>query len=58
MFGGVRPGCNEIRAALLADKGYAVLALAYFGGEGQPKVLDEVDVLEMEYFEVKFKMFV
>ena len=58
MFGGVRPGCNEIRAVLLADKGYAVLALAYFGGEGQPAMLDEVESLEIEYFEVIYVIIV
>ncbi|XP_072032153.1 bile acid-CoA:amino acid N-acyltransferase-like [Amphiura filiformis] len=51
MFGGVRPGCNEIRAAPLATKGYVAFALAYFGGEGQPPKLEDTKCLEMEYFE-------
>ena len=54
MFGGVLPGCNEIRAALLASKGYAVLSLEYFWAEGESKLI-AVDSLELEYFEVKLK---
>lgn len=50
MFGGVLPGCNEIRAALLASRGYATLALSYFGGEDQP-VWSDVKMLDIEYFE-------
>ena len=57
LFGGVRPGCNEIRAALLASRGYAVLSLAYFGAEGQAKTLEDVEFLEMEYFEVLLFLF-
>ena len=52
MFGGVLPGCNEIRAALLASRGYATLALSYFGGEDQP-VWSDVKMLDIEYFEVR-----
>ncbi|XP_066532698.1 acyl-coenzyme A thioesterase 5 [Hoplias malabaricus] len=38
----------EPRAALLANKGFMVLALAYYGYQDMPK---KVDKLELEYFE-------
>ncbi|KAL2082763.1 hypothetical protein ACEWY4_022581 [Coilia grayii] len=39
---------TEIRASLLANKGYVVMALAYHGYQDLPKVLDKLD---LEYFE-------
>lgn len=39
---------TEARASLLANKGFVVLALAYFGYEGLPK---KPKKLELEYFE-------
>ncbi|KAJ7344223.1 hypothetical protein JRQ81_000173 [Phrynocephalus forsythii] len=47
LFGGVG-GLIEFRAGLLASKGFAVLALAYFGYDDLPQSMTEVD---MEYFE-------
>ncbi|XP_006015541.1 bile acid-CoA:amino acid N-acyltransferase [Alligator sinensis] len=47
LFGGVR-GLIEFRASLLASRGFAALALAYFGYEDLPEILAEVD---LEYFE-------
>ncbi|KAM7165808.1 acyl-coenzyme A amino acid N-acyltransferase 2-like [Macrochelys suwanniensis] len=47
MFGGVG-GLLEFRASLLASRGFAALALAYFAYEDLPSCLDEV---ELEYFE-------
>lgn len=38
----------EDRGALLASRGYAVLSLLYFGGEGQPEDYIEIPI---EYFE-------
>ncbi|XP_054828015.1 acyl-coenzyme A amino acid N-acyltransferase 1-like [Eublepharis macularius] len=47
MFGG-GGGLIEFRAGLLASKGFAVLALAYFAYEDLPRTLVEVN---LEYFE-------
>uniref|UniRef100_A0A673U8X2 Bile acid-CoA:amino acid N-acyltransferase n=1 Tax=Suricata suricatta TaxID=37032 RepID=A0A673U8X2_SURSU len=47
LFGG-RGGLVEFRASLLATRGFAVLALAYFGYEDLPEKLEEID---LEYFE-------
>uniref|UniRef100_A0A7M4FBV9 Acyl-coenzyme A amino acid N-acyltransferase 1-like n=1 Tax=Crocodylus porosus TaxID=8502 RepID=A0A7M4FBV9_CROPO len=47
LFGGVG-GLIEFRASLLASRGFAALALAYFGYEDLPEMLVEVD---LEYFE-------
>ncbi|XP_006116714.2 acyl-coenzyme A amino acid N-acyltransferase 2-like isoform X1 [Pelodiscus sinensis] len=47
MFGGAG-GLIEFRASLLASRGFAVLALAFFGYDDLPRVLVEVD---LEYFE-------
>ncbi|CAM2114679.1 unnamed protein product [Caretta caretta] len=47
MFGGVG-GLTEFRASLLASRGFAALALAYFAYEDLPRCLDVVD---LEYFE-------
>ena len=47
MFGG-RGGLVEFRASLLAARGFAVLALAYFAYEDLPSDLLEID---LEYFE-------
>ncbi|GIO21434.1 alpha/beta fold hydrolase [Oceanobacillus sp. J11TS1] len=41
-------GMQEHAAALLASKGYTVLALAYFGMEGLPENLEEIP---LEYFQ-------
>ncbi|XP_063078686.1 acyl-coenzyme A thioesterase 2, mitochondrial-like, partial [Engraulis encrasicolus] len=41
-------GLTEVRASLLANKGYVVMALAYHGYQDLPKVLDK---LRLEYFE-------
>jgi len=49
LYGGMtRNGVPEDRAAMLASKGYATLALAYFGVGDLPKVYGELDI---EYFE-------
>ncbi|XP_021058034.1 acyl-coenzyme A thioesterase 5 [Mus pahari] len=45
---GVGGGLLEYRASLLAGKGFAVMALAYFKYDDLPKV---VDILHLEYFE-------
>nr|KAF6331511.1 bile acid-CoA:amino acid N-acyltransferase [Pipistrellus kuhlii] len=47
LFGGVG-GLIEFRASLLAARGFAVLAVAYFAYEDLPTRLEEVD---LEYFE-------
>ena len=47
LIGGSEGGLHELDAALLAARGFAVLALAYFGMRGVPPVL--VD-LPLEYF--------
>lgn len=47
LFGG-SGGLIEFRAVLLANKGFAVLALAFFGYDDLPQSLEEVD---LEYFE-------
>lgn len=44
-FGG---GLSEPRASLLANKGYVVLALAYYGYQDLPK---KPKMLDLEYFE-------
>lgn len=44
-FGG---GLSEVRASLLANKGYIVLALAYYGYQDLPK---NPKMLNLEYFE-------
>lgn len=44
-FGG---GLSEVRASLLANKGYIVLALAYYGYQDLPK---NPKTLNLEYFE-------
>ncbi|XP_045434796.1 acyl-coenzyme A thioesterase 1-like isoform X2 [Pipistrellus kuhlii] len=45
---GVGGGLPEYRASLLAGKGFAVMALAYYGYEDLPK---SVETLHLEYFE-------
>ncbi|XP_028640355.1 acyl-coenzyme A thioesterase 1-like, partial [Grammomys surdaster] len=45
---GIEGGLLEYRASLLAGKGFAVMALAYFKYDDLPKV---VDILHLEYFE-------
>lgn len=45
---GIIGGLIEFRASLLASRGFAVLALAYFAYEGLPDKLLETD---LEYFE-------
>lgn len=47
MFGGIG-GLVEFRSGLLASRGFASLALPYFGYDDLPRVLNEVD---LEYFE-------
>lgn len=47
-IGGSEGGLSEPGAALLASRGYAALALAYFRSEGLPKDLVEIP---LEYFE-------
>ncbi|XP_078528037.1 bile acid-CoA:amino acid N-acyltransferase-like [Lissotriton helveticus] len=47
MFGGVG-GLTEFRSGLLASRGFATLALAYFAYDDLPNFLSEVD---LEYFE-------
>lgn len=47
LFGGVG-GLIEFRASLLAARGFAVLAVAYFAYEDLPTLLEEID---LEYFE-------
>lgn len=44
-FGG---GLSEPRASLLANQGYVVLALAYYGYQDLPK---KPKMLDLEYFE-------
>lgn len=48
-FGG---GLSEPRASLLANRGYVVLALAYYGYEDLPK---KPKMLDLEYFEEAVK---
>ncbi|XP_052041402.1 acyl-coenzyme A thioesterase 5 [Apodemus sylvaticus] len=45
---GIGGGLLEYRASLLAGKGFAVMALAYFKYDDLPK---DVDILHLEYFE-------
>lgn len=45
---GLGGGLPEYRACLLANYGFAVLALAYYGYEDLPKQMKE---LHLEYFE-------
>nr|XP_056707715.1 acyl-coenzyme A amino acid N-acyltransferase 1-like [Euleptes europaea] len=52
MFGG-GGGLIEFRAGLLASKGFAVLALAYFAYLDLPRTLEEIN---MEYFEEAAKL--
>ncbi|XP_045602227.1 acyl-coenzyme A thioesterase 1 [Procambarus clarkii] len=46
-FGGIG-GLREYRAAMLASRGFATLALAYFNYDDLPKTIDNLD---LEYFE-------
>lgn len=48
VLGGSSGGAREPLAALLAARGYAALALAYFGAEGLPPKLASIS---LEYFE-------
>ncbi|XP_030628459.1 acyl-coenzyme A thioesterase 1-like [Chanos chanos] len=41
-------GISEVRASLLANKGFVVLALAYYGYQDLPKAVSKLD---LEYFE-------
>ncbi|XP_051004910.1 acyl-coenzyme A thioesterase 3 isoform X5 [Acomys russatus] len=45
---GTGGGLLEYRASLLAGKGFAVMALAYYNYDGLPKTMD---ILHLEYFE-------
>lgn len=45
---GVGGGLLEYRASLLAGKGFAVMALAYYNYDDLPK---HIDVCHLEYFE-------
>jgi hypothetical protein len=45
---GVGGGLMEYRASLLAGKGFAVMALAYYNYDDLPK---DMDILHLEYFE-------
>lgn len=47
-------GMNRLIAPLLASRGYAVLALAYFAVEGLPATLDDIP---LEYFGRAFQWF-
>ncbi|WP_416150711.1 acyl-CoA thioesterase/bile acid-CoA:amino acid N-acyltransferase family protein [Salipaludibacillus sp. HK11] len=47
LLGGSDGGVQEHAAALLASKSYSVMALAYFGVEGVPKDLENI---QLEYF--------
>jgi len=47
ILGGTEGGLNEPKAALLANRGYATLTLAYFGLEDLPEKLGEIPI---EYF--------
>lgn len=51
---GTRGGLNELRAALLASRGFVTLALAYFNYKDLPNRIDDV---ELEYFDVSDKIF-
>ena len=48
LLGGSEGGLHELDAALLANHGFAVLALAYFGTDGLPPFLVDIP---LEYFE-------
>ena len=48
LLGGSEGGLHELDAALLANHGFAVLALAYFGTDGVPAFLVDIP---LEYFE-------
>jgi dienelactone hydrolase len=48
LLGGSEGGLHELDAALLANHGFAVLALAYFGTDGVPPFLVQIP---LEYFE-------
>ncbi|CAB1339820.1 unnamed protein product [Coregonus sp. 'balchen'] len=43
------PGISEVRASLLANKGFVVLALGYYGFQDLPKTMSKS--LDLEYFE-------
>jgi dienelactone hydrolase len=47
LLGGSEGGLHEDHAALLAEQGYAVLALAYYGLPGVPQVCQDIP---LEYF--------
>src|ERR1051326_4096570 len=47
VLGGSEGGLHEIDAAFLAERGYAALALAYYGLPGLPDVLKNIP---LEYF--------
>ena len=47
MLGGSEGGLHEIDAAFLAERGYAALALAYYGLPGLPGILKDIP---LEYF--------
>ncbi len=48
ILGGSEGGLEEYKAALLANRGYATLALAYFAKEGLPEQLVDIP---LEYFQ-------
>lgn len=43
-FGGSEGGCNYFKAIDLAQKGYDVVALFFFGQENQPKLLNKIPI--------------
>lgn len=49
---GSRGGLSETRAEMIASRGYAALALAYFNAEGLPQTLKEIP---LEYFETAIR---
>ncbi|HVE76964.1 MAG TPA: acyl-CoA thioesterase/bile acid-CoA:amino acid N-acyltransferase family protein [Actinomycetota bacterium] len=53
-LGGSEGGLSEDRAALLASRGFAAMALAYFGVDGLPAELKEIP---LEYFNDAFEWF-
>ncbi|PIS03442.1 MAG: hypothetical protein COT85_00220 [Chlamydiae bacterium CG10_big_fil_rev_8_21_14_0_10_42_34] len=52
LLGGMSGGMNEERAELLAQNGYTVFSLAYFGAKSLPATLNQVP---LEYFEKAFQ---
>ena len=52
LLGGSEGGLHELDAALLANHGFAVLALAYFGTDGVPPFLVDIP---LEYFETAIR---